>query len=293
MELGTSQISYNRLGRGLPPNQHWKYCVPSTNGYQCLFRQDKKCNQKVHEMESHRNLSPLASASHRSWKTFWSEEGGPGEVLALAWPLMLSTGLFSLTLFVDRMMLYWYSNEAASAAMAAGTVFWVVTCVPLGTIGYTSTFVSQYFGVHREDRALHVVAQGLLLSLANRSAIDLDHAQYRLSLPRLWARGGIDRHGGRVLSMAGRKWLCHGRFRCHDRIVRWHGKDAHPAFFRCDRNISQCGARCPVDLRLHDLSQDGCGWSSPCQHDLHVCQMPDSGLLDLSVLEAIGCLEES
>ncbi len=116
-------------------------------------------------MESDRNLSPLASASHRTWKTFWSEEGGPGEVLALAWTLMLSTGLFSLTLFVDRMMLYWYSNEAASAAMAAGTVFWVVTCVPLGTIGYTSTFVSQYFGVHREDRALHVVAQGLLLSL--------------------------------------------------------------------------------------------------------------------------------
>lgn len=94
-----------------------------------------------------------------------SQLGSPRDVLKLAWPLMLSTGLFSLTLFVDRTLLYWYSNDAASAAMSAGTAFWVVICVPTGMIGYTSTFVSQYYGANRLDRAMQVVVQGLALSV--------------------------------------------------------------------------------------------------------------------------------
>ncbi|MFM8397985.1 MAG: MATE family efflux transporter, partial [Pirellula sp.] len=79
------------------------------------------------------------------------------ELLKTAWPLMLSTGLFSITLFVDRLFLFQYSDAAAAAAMSAGTLFWSVTCLPAGICGYTSTFVAQYLGVGRVDRALHVV----------------------------------------------------------------------------------------------------------------------------------------
>ena len=79
---------------------------------------------------------------------------------------MLSTGLFSITLFVDRMFLFQYSDAAAAAAMSAGTLFWSVTCLPSGICGYTSTFVAQYLGVRRVDRALHVVWQGCLLAFA-------------------------------------------------------------------------------------------------------------------------------
>ena len=87
------------------------------------------------------------------------------ELLHTAWPLMLSTGLFSITLFVDRLFLFQYSDAAAAAAMSAGTLFWSVTCLPAGICGYTSTFVAQYLGVRRVDRALNVVWQGSLLAL--------------------------------------------------------------------------------------------------------------------------------
>ena len=80
--------------------------------------------------------------------------------------MMLSTGLFSLTLFVDRLFLFWYSNSSAAAAMSAGTVFWAMICVPCGLIGYTSTFVAQYVGAKRLDRGMRVVLQGLILAFA-------------------------------------------------------------------------------------------------------------------------------
>lgn len=94
----------------------------------------------------------------------WTEDFW--ELTRTAWPLMLSTGLFSITLFVDRLFLYRYSDAAAAAAMSSGTLFWSVTCLPVGICGYTNTFVSQYLGVGRLDRALQVVWQGVLLALA-------------------------------------------------------------------------------------------------------------------------------
>ncbi len=99
--------------------------------------------------------------------SWWNAAGGPREVLRLAWPMMLSTGLFSLTLFVDRMLLYEYSDQAAAGALGAGTIFWTVTCVPISLFGFTSTFVAQYVGVARADRAMRVVIQGFLLAVVS------------------------------------------------------------------------------------------------------------------------------
>ena len=87
------------------------------------------------------------------------------EVLLTAWPLMLSTGLFSLTLFVDRWLLYRYSDSATAAALGAGTVLWSINCLPIGICGYTNTFVAQYLSANRPSRALQVVWQGMLLGL--------------------------------------------------------------------------------------------------------------------------------
>ena len=87
------------------------------------------------------------------------------EVLSTAWPLMLSTGLFSLTLFVDRMLLFRFSASSAAAAMGAGTILWTINCLPIGICGYTNTFVAQYLSAKRPTRALQVVWQGILLAL--------------------------------------------------------------------------------------------------------------------------------
>ncbi len=95
-----------------------------------------------------------------AWTRWWRSEGGPGEVMHLAWPMMLSTGLFAITLFTDRTLLYFYDSGTAAGAMGAGTMFWAVTCAPMSLLGFTSTFVAQYMGVKRIDQALRVVKQG-------------------------------------------------------------------------------------------------------------------------------------
>jgi multidrug resistance protein, MATE family len=87
------------------------------------------------------------------------------EVVSTAWPLMLSTGLFSVTLFVDRLLLYKASEGSAAAAMQSGVLSWALTCLPVGVCGYTSTFVAQYLAAKRPDRALQFVWQGILLAI--------------------------------------------------------------------------------------------------------------------------------
>jgi len=95
-----------------------------------------------------------------------SRFGDFSELLQTAWPLMLSTGLFSITLFIDRLFLYQFSDAAAAAAMSAGTLSWSVTCLPVGICGYTNTFVSQYLGIKRLDKAIQLVWQGIIMALA-------------------------------------------------------------------------------------------------------------------------------
>ncbi len=87
------------------------------------------------------------------------------EVLSTAWPLMLATGLFSVTLFVDRLLLFRFSASSAAAAMVAGTTLWTINCFPMAVCGYTNTFVAQYLSAKRPTRALQVVWQGVILAL--------------------------------------------------------------------------------------------------------------------------------
>ena len=89
------------------------------------------------------------------WARFagwWSSDWGPGPLVRLALPLMISAGFVSVTLFTDRTLLYWQSESAASAAMGAGTLYWSMICLPMGLLGYISTFVSQYRGAQQTSR---------------------------------------------------------------------------------------------------------------------------------------------
>ena len=83
---------------------------------------------------------------------WWRSDWGPGPLLKLALPLMMSAGFVSLTLFTDRTLLYWQSESAASAAMGAGALYWTIGCLPMGLLGYLSTFVSQYRGSGQPHR---------------------------------------------------------------------------------------------------------------------------------------------
>ncbi len=95
----------------------------------------------------------------------WQAESGYGEVLRIAFPLILSTGSWSLQHFIDRMFLTWFSPEAIAASMPAGMVNWTLVSVLMGTAVYVNTFVAQYFGARQPQRIGPAVWQGIYLAI--------------------------------------------------------------------------------------------------------------------------------
>ncbi len=95
----------------------------------------------------------------------WSTESGYKEVLTIAVPLILSTGAWSILLFVDRMFLSWYSANAIAAALPAGMTSFSMLCLFIGTAAYVNTFVAQYYGAEEETKIGAIVWQGIYFSI--------------------------------------------------------------------------------------------------------------------------------
>jgi MATE family multidrug resistance protein len=91
--------------------------------------------------------------------------GAAREVLRVALPLMVSAGTFSLVLFADRTLLLWYDGESMSASMAAGNLFWVLVCLPVGIASMTGAIISQYVGASEEDHIGRFLWQSVWLCL--------------------------------------------------------------------------------------------------------------------------------
>jgi len=98
-------------------------------------------------------------------KNKWNSDGGYREVLVIAIPLILSTATWSIQHFVDRMFLTWYSPETIAAAMPAGMLNFTIISIFMGTAGYVSTFVAQYYGARRYHRIGPALWQGIYISL--------------------------------------------------------------------------------------------------------------------------------
>ena len=96
---------------------------------------------------------------------FLSNEGGMWEVLKIALPLILAASAHAVNLLADRIMLAHYSDTAVAGSMAAGLTSFTLSCFFLGIIGYTGTFVAQYFGAGAHDRVGTAVWQGIFLSV--------------------------------------------------------------------------------------------------------------------------------
>lgn len=88
------------------------------------------------------------------------------EVLRVAIPLMVSTGMFSLVLFADRTLLLWHEPSQMGAAMAAGNLFWVSICVFVGIASMTGAIASQYVGAGQPNRIGRLLWQSIWFALA-------------------------------------------------------------------------------------------------------------------------------
>ncbi|HDP79616.1 MAG TPA: MATE family efflux transporter [Spirochaetes bacterium] len=99
------------------------------------------------------------------FKNRWRGEGGFHELLVMAVPLILSTASWSVQHFVDRMFLAWYSPEAIAAVMPAGILNFTLLSLFIGTAGYVSVFVAQYYGAERPDRIGPSLWQGVYIAV--------------------------------------------------------------------------------------------------------------------------------
>ena len=99
-------------------------------------------------------------------KNSWHlQSGGFLEVLKIALPLILSNSCHAVNMFVDRLMLARHSQEAVAAAFTGGLTSFTLSCLFVGTVGYTGTFVAQYEGARRRDRIGSAMWQGIWLAL--------------------------------------------------------------------------------------------------------------------------------
>ena len=96
---------------------------------------------------------------------FWKRPGGYGDVLKIAFPLILSTSAFTIQMFIDRVFLMWYGSDTMSAAMFGGILNFTFFSLFLGTTTYVNTFVAQYDGAGRQKRVGALVWQGVYFSI--------------------------------------------------------------------------------------------------------------------------------
>ena len=90
-----------------------------------------------------------------------SVRGNIWEVIVMAFPLILASAAHSINLFVDRLMLQHFSEDAMSAAFPAGLTSFALSCYFVGTVGYANSFVAQYFGAKMYHRVGAAVWQAI------------------------------------------------------------------------------------------------------------------------------------
>lgn len=91
--------------------------------------------------------------------------GNVWEVLRIAFPLILASAGHSINLFVDRLMLQRFSEDAMSAAFPAGLTCFAMICYFVGTVGYANSFVAQYFGAKMYHRVGAAVWQAVYMAI--------------------------------------------------------------------------------------------------------------------------------
>ncbi|HVR70120.1 MAG TPA: MATE family efflux transporter [Vicinamibacteria bacterium] len=97
---------------------------------------------------------------------WWRGPGGGRDVLALAYPLILSHITFTVQVFIDRLFLTWYSVEAVAGAVTGLFATWALVGLFLGTGEYLTAFIAQYLGLGRPWRVGPAVWQGIYFSVA-------------------------------------------------------------------------------------------------------------------------------
>ena len=91
-----------------------------------------------------------------------------GEVLAVALPLVVSTLASTVMIFIDRMFLRWYSQEADGGGHAGRHGRFHDHQPSVGVAPYVNAFVAQYEGAGRPRHIGPIVWQGIWMASSPR-----------------------------------------------------------------------------------------------------------------------------
>ena len=101
-----------------------------------------------------------------TWKEKWTQEGGGGELLRLATPLILSSSFLTLQVTIDRALLSQFGSDEVAAAMPAAMLYWTPFILLQSIANYAVTFVAQYMGAGRPERVGPSIWQSLYFAVA-------------------------------------------------------------------------------------------------------------------------------
>lgn len=87
------------------------------------------------------------------------------ELLIISFPLIISSSIWTIQHFVDRMFISWYSVKALAAVLPASFLNLTTTSIFVGTASFVNTFVAQYYGAETYEKTGEIVWQGLYLAL--------------------------------------------------------------------------------------------------------------------------------
>lgn len=90
--------------------------------------------------------------------------GGTLELLAIAFPMVISHACETLMMFTDRLFLSRLGPEYMSAAMGGGLTCFMFTTFFMGLTGYANALVAQYLGAGQSQRCAGVITQTLLIT---------------------------------------------------------------------------------------------------------------------------------
>ena len=85
-------------------------------------------------------------------------------LLAIAFPMVLSQTSDTVMLFVDRFFLSRLGEAELAASMSGGLTQFMVGSFFIGTIGYVTAVVAQYYGAGRYDKCAEATFQAVVLS---------------------------------------------------------------------------------------------------------------------------------
>lgn len=91
--------------------------------------------------------------------------GGTLELLAIAFPMVVSHACETLMMFTDRLFLSRLGPEYMSAAMGGGLTCFMFTTFFMGLTGYANALVAQHMGAGQPQRCAGIITQTLLITI--------------------------------------------------------------------------------------------------------------------------------